>query len=129
MSTLIFLKKPATIMGSILLTAALGQSIPAFGQPTSIIPLEEREPLETPTGTIEDLQGLEESRDLKWFWGVGGEYDSSSRTSSSDLPDQMSPQETNQQNTFERKEIQLDWQNNNRGDSKSSDTTFPVMEF
>jgi hypothetical protein len=86
-------------------------------------------PLETPTGSIEDLRGLEERRDLRWLWGVGGEYESPATTSESAFPYQVAPNSKPKPEADGAEEIQLDWQNSNRGEPKSSGATFPVMEF
>jgi hypothetical protein len=129
MITLIFRKRPVTIIGNILLLAALGNLFPALAEPASVVPLEEIEPLDTQTGSIEDLRGVEERKDSQWLWGVGGEYGSSSTTSESDSPYQINPNSATQPEAVGSEEIQRDWQNNSRGDSKSGRATFPVMKF
>ena len=119
MIALIRPKKPATIIGSILLFAALGNLFPAFAQQAPAISGEEIKPLEIPTGSLEDLRGLEERRDAEWLWGVGGEFES--------LP--TIPDSVLQPETGETEGIEPDWQNRNRGDAKSEGATFPVIDF
>lgn len=110
MIALLFLKKPAQIIGSALLFAALGSLFPAVAEDASVISIEQIQPLETPTGTIEDLQGLEDRTAAEWFWGVGGEYEANAPT----------PQL--QRDSAEVQEGQWDWPNFNRGDNKPTDT-------
>ena len=120
MLALLSLKKPAQIIGSVLIFATVGSLFPAVAQDASTIS-DGVQPLETPTGTIQDLQGLENRTAAEWFWGVGGEYEANVPTP----PFQLKPaSDTVQQE-------QRGWPNLNGGDIKPTDTvpTYPHVTW
>ncbi|MFM7713582.1 MAG: hypothetical protein ACKO7A_12985, partial [Microcystis sp.] len=104
MLTLLSLKKTAQIVGSVLIFAAVGSLLPAVAEDASVILIDEVQPRETPTGTIQDLQGLESQTAAEWLWGVGGEYEANVVTSQPQL-----------QPVLEKvQQEQRDWPNLNR---------------
>ena len=121
MLTLLSLKKTAQIVGSVLIFAAVGSLFPAVAEDASVILIDEVQPRETPTGTIQDLQGLESRTAAEWFWGVGGEYEDSVVTPQPQLKPAL--EKVQQEQRY--------WPNLNRGDMKPTDTvqTYPYLKW
>lgn len=120
MFALLFDKKPVQIIGSALLFTVLGSLFPAFAGDASVITIEQVKPLETPRGTVEDLEGLEDRNASEWFWGVGGEYEVEVSTDKFPL----------ESDSVEAREGEKDWPNYNRGDARPIDgVTYPITDF
>ena len=121
MLTLVSLKRPAQIIGSAIIFVAIGSLFPAVAGDASTISIDAVQPLETPTGKIEDLQGLESRTAAEWFWGVGGEYEANVSTTLSDFKPASEEVQREQQN----------WSNLNRGDIKPTDTvpSYPHVKW
>lgn len=102
----------------------LSPLLPLFAN--DVIPVEEVEAIETPTGTAGDLEDLETRNASEWGWGVGGE-DSISETSETESGYQADPSALEPTNTSDSQDITQKW--GNRGDVEDGSLSLPIADF
>lgn len=107
----------------------LAQQIPATSvEETSVISVENVKPLETPTGTPQDLGEIQEGDNKQWTWGVGGDQATSeiSETQSVYQIDRKSQQNVPSADWLQENR---NWESRNRGDYNPSSSKIPFAQF
>lgn len=111
---------------SMILLSAIVSSLPeVLANEPSVTPVESVEPLETPTGESEDLQGLEVENTQQWFWDI----EESDGIISENIEYEIVPSLLNDSDAVDVEQEYEDWDNSNRGDPKSSGGLIPFAEF
>ena len=111
---------------SMVILSAIVASLPdVLANEPSVTKVENVEPLETPTGNWQDLQGLESQDDQQWSWDI----EESDGIISENLEYEISPDLSNDSPVVDVEKEDEDWENSNRGDPKKSGGLIPFAEF
>ncbi|MEL4897921.1 hypothetical protein [Crocosphaera sp. Alani8] len=111
---------------SMVILSAIVASLPnVLANEPSLTTVETLEPPETPTGTWEDLEGLESQTNQQWSWDVQESDGIISENLEYELSTELSPDSP----TTDAKKDHEDWDNSNRGDPKSSGGLIPFADF
>ncbi|MGK7881787.1 MAG: hypothetical protein AB4060_17060 [Crocosphaera sp.] len=111
---------------SMVILSAIVASLPdVLANEPSVTKVENVEPLETPTGNWQDLQGLESQDDQQWSWDI----EESDGIISENLEYEVSPDLSNDSPVVDVEKEDEDWENSNRGDPKKSGGLIPFAEF
>ncbi len=111
---------------SMVILSAIVASLPEVlaNEPT-VNSVETVKPLETPTGSWEDLQGSENQENQQWSWDI----QASDGIISENLEYEISSDPANDSPVANVEKENEDWENSNRGDPKKSGGLIPVAEF
>ncbi|MGK7881676.1 MAG: hypothetical protein AB4060_16485 [Crocosphaera sp.] len=111
---------------SMVILSAIVASLPEVlaNEPT-VNGLETVKPLETPTGSWEDLQGSETQDNQQWSWDI----QESDGIISENLEYEISNDPANDSPVADVEKENEDWENSNRGDPKKSGGLIPFAEF
>ncbi|ACK73053.1 hypothetical protein PCC7424_4693 [Gloeothece citriformis PCC 7424] len=100
-----------------------------FDEETSVISVEDVAPLETPTGTPQDLGAIEGKDSNQWGWEVGGESPTNTAISESNSVYQVNDKSQVDTPETDWQQENRAWQSDNRGDYNSPSSKIPFAHF
>lgn len=111
---------------SMVILSAIVASLPdVLANEPSVTKVENVEPLESPTGNWQDLQGDQTQDNQQWSWDI----EESDGIISENLEYEMSPELSDDSPVVDLEKEDEGWENSNRGDPKKSGGLIPVAEF
>ncbi|WP_231599043.1 hypothetical protein WH8501_20780 [Crocosphaera watsonii WH 8501] len=111
---------------SMVILSAIVASLPdVLANEPSVTKVENVEPLESPTGNWQDLQGDQTQDNQQWSWDI----EESDGIISENLEYEMSPELSDDSPVVDLEKEDEEWENSNRGDPKKSGGLIPVAEF
>ncbi len=111
---------------SMMVLSAIVASLPAvLASDPEVTTVDEVEPLEQPTGNLQDLQGLQTTETQQWSWDI----EDSDGIVSENIEYEISPELMEGSPSIDPEREDEDWENSHRGDPQKSGGTIPFAEF
>lgn len=124
-------KFTAKVTAGLLMIGAMIISIPAFADEVIVVPKtsSSEEPLDTPTGTAEDLEGITVKNSSQWTWGVGGQSEIVTDNLEEQPAYEADPSSNQIITPSTIQEENKEWQQTNAGDPPATSAGIPIVNF
>lgn len=102
-------------------------AMPATANDSPSIPVEAVAPLESPTGTVRDLETIPGRNGTEWYWEQQEIGDTTNPRTKLKLPQTITPSTEESANPAEAREKEASW--GNTGEQRSTGPTLNLTEF